>query len=193
MRIDSFIAGNASRSLAYLADLAAASFAFLLLNALCEAFGVNVARPLFFGLVVFAYHSYFLLERDGVSFGKYLRNICVISATGSKLRPAQALLRAAFIALPYAGLGGESVVPRVVALQWPGAVPLLAVLAVAWLFADLVLLEFTVAPRTLTDRVARTLVVNLPPPQPHRAPAFPMYSASDEEFGHRPPGPKERK
>jgi len=41
--------------------------------------------------------------------------------------------------------------------------------------------------RSITDRVARSLVVNIPPPQPHRAPAVPtMYSAPDAEFGPRP-------
>jgi len=47
---------------------------------------------------------------------------------------------------------------------------------------------FTLPSRqTLSDLVARTLVVNIPPPQPHRAPAAPMYSRSDVEFG-LPPG-----
>jgi uncharacterized RDD family membrane protein YckC len=40
--------------------------------------------------------------------------------------------------------------------------------------------------QTLSDIVCRTLVVNLPPPQPHRAPAGPMYSATDSEFGTPP-------
>jgi len=43
---------------------------------------------------------------------------------------------------------------------------------------------FTLPSRqTLSDLVAGTLVVNVPPPQPHRAPAGPMYSPSDAEFG----------
>jgi hypothetical protein len=46
---------------------------------------------------------------------------------------------------------------------------------------------FTLPTRqTLADLVARTLVINVPPPQPHRAPAAPMYSATDAEFGVRP-------
>jgi len=55
------------------------------------------------------------------------------------------------------------------------------------LFAPLLLelgMMFTLPSRqTLSDLVARTLVVNVPPPQPHRAPAGPMYSPSDAEFG----------
>ena len=43
---------------------------------------------------------------------------------------------------------------------------------------------FTLPSRqTLSDLVANTLVVNVPPPQPHRAPAAPMYSPTDAEFG----------
>ena len=50
---------------------------------------------------------------------------------------------------------------------------------------------FTLPSRqTLSDLVARTLVVNVPPPQPHRAPAGPMYSPSDAEFGLPPGGSK---
>jgi hypothetical protein len=62
------------------------------------------------------------------------------------------------------------------------------------LFAPLLLelgMMFTLPTRqTLSDLVARTLVVNVPPPQPHRAPAGPMYSPSDAEFGFPPGGRK---
>lgn len=51
------------------------------------------------------------------------------------------------------------------------------------LFADVYPLEFHKQPRTLTDRFAGTIVISMPPPQPHRAPAFPMYSRHDAEFG----------
>jgi hypothetical protein len=44
--------------------------------------------------------------------------------------------------------------------------------------------------RTIADFVAGTLVVNTPPLQPHRAPAAPMYSAGDAEFGYAPRKPK---
>ena len=46
---------------------------------------------------------------------------------------------------------------------------------------------FTLPSRqTLSDLLCRTLVINLPVAQPHRAPAGPMYSRSDSEFGVRP-------
>src|SRR5690606_31418931 len=47
-------------------------------------------------------------------------------------------------------------------------------------------LLFTSASVTLADLVASTRVVNTPPLQPHRAPAAPMYSATDAEFGYPP-------
>ena len=37
--------------------------------------------------------------------------------------------------------------------------------------------------RSIADLLFRTRVVRLPPLQPHRAPAGPMYSATDAEFG----------
>jgi hypothetical protein len=40
--------------------------------------------------------------------------------------------------------------------------------------------------RSVADLVAGTIVVNAPAPQAHRAPAAPMYGATDREFGPRP-------
>jgi hypothetical protein len=60
------------------------------------------------------------------------------------------------------------------------------------LFAETTLLGHSATRQTLADRVARSLVVNLPPLQPHRAPAGPMYSATDKEFGFPPRRPPRR-
>ena len=38
----------------------------------------------------------------------------------------------------------------------------------------------------VADFLFKTLVVNRPLPQPHRAPAAPMYSPTDAEFGAKP-------
>jgi uncharacterized RDD family membrane protein YckC len=62
---------------------------------------------------------------------------------------------------------------------------------VFWLWApiiivELVLMSHTPWRRTVADRLAGTVVVNRPPLQPHRAPAYPMYSERDEEFGPKP-------
>ena len=58
------------------------------------------------------------------------------------------------------------------------------------LFLELGMMFTLPSRQTLSDLVAGTLVVNVPPPQPHRAPAGPMYSPSDAEFGLPPGGRK---
>jgi len=40
--------------------------------------------------------------------------------------------------------------------------------------------------RSVADVLFGTMVINVPPPQPHRASAAPMYSPDDAEFGLRP-------
>lgn len=51
---------------------------------------------------------------------------------------------------------------------------------------DIALLSFHPLRQTVTDMVCRTTVVNSPPLQPHRAPAGPMFSQDDAEFGPKP-------
>ena len=87
-----------------------------------------------------------------------------------------------------------------VSALWSGSLllfdtqPNLPVSVVVWLaavlgavvlygLADLFMLFVHRVPRSLTDRLLRIAVVYLPPVQPHRAPAGPMYSAKDREFG----------
>ncbi len=54
------------------------------------------------------------------------------------------------------------------------------------LVIDTALLSFHPLRQTATDMVCRTTVVNSPPLQPHRAPAAPMFSLDDAEFGPKP-------
>jgi len=54
------------------------------------------------------------------------------------------------------------------------------------LLIDLALITFHRARQSVADLLCDTIVVILPPPQPHRAPAAPMFSASDAEFGYPP-------
>jgi len=60
--------------------------------------------------------------------------------------------------------------------------------AIAFLPAFLNVMMMTSLPsrQSLQDLVCRTVVVRSPPLQPHRAPAAPMFSVSDAEFGYRP-------
>jgi hypothetical protein len=55
-----------------------------------------------------------------------------------------------------------------------------------WVYESYCLTRLDGASLTIADIVAHTRVVNTPPPQPHRAPAGPMYSATDAEFGYQP-------
>jgi uncharacterized RDD family membrane protein YckC len=48
---------------------------------------------------------------------------------------------------------------------------------------ELLLIAVTPWRQSGADFLAGTLVVWMPPPQPHRAPAVPMFSAADAEFG----------
>lgn len=190
----SFAASSQNRSLAYLVDLLAVGLLFAVAAFASALLGSSHSLGMLeFSVVLFAYHACFLLQKDGVSFGKYLRNICVVNANGGKLLPSQCLLRAACIALPWACLAGEDLLPDLLWYLLPSPPAAAAVLGTMWFFADLLILEFTMARRTVTDRLARTLVVNLPPLQPHRAPAVPMYSATDAEFGTPPRRPPQER
>lgn len=54
--------------------------------------------------------------------------------------------------------------------------------------AELLLIAVTPWRQSGADFLVGTLVVRMPPPQPHRAPAVPMFSAGDAEFGVPPRG-----
>jgi uncharacterized RDD family membrane protein YckC len=98
---------------------------------------------------------------------------------GSELSVGQMFLRSMFRPMFLYAIGWTAIVvsPPPSVLMVVLAAPLVVVLG----------MMFTLPSRqTLADLVARTLVINVPPPQPHRAPAAPMYSATDAEFGVRP-------
>ena len=178
-----FTAGSSTRSLAYLFDLATVAFVFIVVYALGDALNLKLDDPMLFAALVFVYQAYFLAARTGATPGKYVRNVCVIAANGEPLVLGQAVARGFLTAFPYACLAAGAIHIDPIA---HGLVSMVPVFGVAYLFVDLVLLEYTHARRTLTDILTRTLVVKLPPIQPHRAPAVPMFSANDAEFGNPP-------
>jgi len=61
--------------------------------------------------------------------------------------------------------------------EWLVALPLIV---------ELIMIAHTPWRQSVADFLAGTIVVNSPPPQPHRAPAMPMYSSTDKEFGPPP-------
>lgn len=125
-------------------------------------------------LTYWIYESYCLKKLDGSSLGRRLFDIQVVSSLGStELSFWQTVLRP----------GVRIVFYGILVLYFsPEPVHQLDVAALPFLIETALL--FTPVSLTIADIVARTRVVNTPPPQPHRAPAGPMYSATDAEFGN---------
>ena len=122
------------------------------------------------------YHVAFFLVLDDATPGLRSLNMRIVSTTGGgSLSLAKMLVRSGFRPAMLYAFGW------LIFLAHPFFT------AEPMLFAPLLIelaMMFTLPSRqTLSDLVARTLVVNVPPPQPHRAPAAPMYSPSDAEFG----------
>jgi uncharacterized RDD family membrane protein YckC len=156
----------------------AVDFAVILLLAILAAAIIQLVRLdlLAIGLgsilVFVAYHASFLYYWSGESPGRRLLSIRVVSTRESiDLTLLQSVGRpvlrflwlVAFLPLEYAS-----------GIPW---------LSLGPIFVDLVLMTVLPSRQTVADLLCRTVVVNLPPPQPHRAPAGPMYSATDAEFG----------
>jgi uncharacterized RDD family membrane protein YckC len=124
-------------------------------------------------VVYILYESHALL-RPQYSWGRTVANVVVVRTGGAELSVRQAvarpLVRLVLFAAPFA-MNGFAYGP------WPLALPFVV---------ELALMAHTPLRRTIADVVAGTVVVNRPPQQPHRAPAFPMFSAKDEEFGPKP-------
>jgi uncharacterized RDD family membrane protein YckC len=184
----SFLASSQARVFAYAIDACAASLVLIPAAYATYMLGTPEAGALEFSLLLFASHTFFLYFRNGCSLGKYIQNIAVASADGAPLKPAQCMLRAALVAAPWFLLGitdrFQPADPNLVNSFKP-----IASAAVLWLIGDLLLIEFTTTRRGISDRLAKTLVIKLPPLQPHRAPAVPMFSANDAEFGNPPKRP----
>ena len=160
------------RYAAFAVDLLAVLLLFFVVAVSADFVGTDLARWDIFALLLFAYQASFLALRDGLTFGKYAQNISVVSVSGTPLRLWQSVVRSGIRAAPLALLEGNSDSALI------GSLLLLALVV-----ADTRLIERNPKRQSFTDRLAHSLVVDLPPPQPHRAPAGPMFSSSDAEFG----------
>jgi uncharacterized RDD family membrane protein YckC len=123
-------------------------------------------------LIFIAYHGAFAYYWVGETPGRRLLDIRVVSGRFMiDLSMAQCVARPAVRIFWL-----FSFVPFAVAARnpWYSVLPALA---------DIVLVSFLPWRQTLADFLCRTIVVRTPPPQPHWAPAAPMYSATDAEFG----------
>jgi uncharacterized RDD family membrane protein YckC len=174
-----YIAQPLRRVVAGVLDLVVLLFFVLLAAALIGQArpSEHVAAALFtYGL----YHAAFLSLLGGATPAQRVFDMRIVSMkAGGELSVGQTFLRSMFRPMFLYATGWTAVV-----LAPPPSV--LMVLFVAPLLVELGMMFTLPTRQTLTDLVARTLVINVPPPQPHRAPAAPMYSATDAEFGVRP-------
>jgi uncharacterized RDD family membrane protein YckC len=139
--------------------------------------GVALHNPLVF-IVYAVYHAVMLRLFHGTTPGLYFLDMRIVrAADGADLSIPQVLGRAA------------SRPAFLYCFWWLATLAAWAeidfVFLVAPVFLELFMMFYSPTRQTLADVVSRTLVVNVPPPQPHRAPAAPMYSRSDAEFGVR--------
>lgn len=183
-----FTASAKKRIAAFTFDFFTATLIFLCAAVALETQGIDIGTFRNFVLSHAAYHLLFLLARSGSTIGKALQNIAVASENGQRLAVWQSAIRVAVRYLPLLAV----TVPYV---EWE-AIPAILGLGVKvaagvlWL-RELHLVQNSPTRQTLADWAARSVVVNLPPPHTHRAPAGPMYSEHDAEFGappRRPPG-----
>ena len=181
------LASKSSRVVAYGFDTVMVGLAYVFVEYAGASDRARFDSPAIYPLLFFAYQLAFLQWNDGTSFGKSLRSICVIGDGGTKLTSNQAVVRAASLTVPFGLFSAQAPLSALLSF-YPDAQFLAILPGLLWLLVELFLVESGPVPRSLTDRLARSLVVNIPPPQPHRAPAVPMYSATDGEFGPRPKG-----
>ena len=188
----SFTAGSGRRLWAGAFDVISVAVIFLAIAAAAEGLRFNLSRWSVLGLVYFIYNLVCLFARDGRTLGKTAVDICVVSAAGRRLTAAESITRAAVRSWPFFLLDAQ--IARVLDgyLSFPLTVLAGTLLMAALFIAETTLLASSPTRQTIADRLAGSLVVNLPPMQPHRAPAIPMYSARDAEFGHPPGRPADR-
>jgi uncharacterized RDD family membrane protein YckC len=178
-----FSATPRKRLAAAFVDFLLVSLGALLTYASADALGHRLKFEMLVIVAYFAYHAAFLYLWAGQSPGRRTFDISVVSADGVDLRLWQAVIRS--LTRP-ALIIAASAVP---VLSFSRIVSEVQV-AAAVLLLELGLLLSLSSRRTGADMLSGTVVVNTPPPQPHRAPAVPMYSASDAEFGYPPRKPK---
>ncbi|SRR6266540_2582383 len=176
-----FIAHPARRLVAGFVDLVLSLMAAGVVAWIAQSFGYESANEMRLALAVYAlYHAAFYWLWGGQTPGLRIFDIRTVSAIGGiELSLLQALVRAGSRPLLLYLLGwvaNSTVLPFNV----------VGVIVVAPLLGELGMMLTLPSRQTLSDLLSRTIVVNVPPPQPHRAPAGPMYSATDAEFGVRP-------
>ena len=163
---------------------------FLVVGVTGEQLGIDLSSWAVLGLLYFLYQVVFLAVRDGQTLGKTAVDICVVSVDGTSVGLGRGLLRAGFRSWPFLFFDTHFLEYATGFLRNDALPASLVLLAMA--IFEITLLERSPSGQTLADRIAKTFVVNLPPLEPHRAPAVPMYSTHDAEFGSPKAPPKAR-
>jgi len=174
-----FLASAQSRIGSSVIDLAPVFFLAIVALAIFDNLGFHpMAMVAGAPLMFVAYHAYFNYEWSGESPGRRVFDIRIVSGRASSdLSVTQCIAR------------------PIVKIVWLiSFVPIAAYFRNQWysvipVFIDLFLMFSTPWRQSVADLFCRTVVVKTPPPQPHRAPAVPMYSATDAEFGVTPRKP----
>ena len=167
------------RLLASALDALALLFTLLAFLAFTETLGLSsllVAAAIPVAYV--AYNSAALLTPK-LGFGRTVAGISVVSVRGhGEITRTQAVVRPLVRVL------------AIVVAFFIGAAAGQASFLMLPFVMELALIVHTPWRQSVADLLAGTIVVNTPQPSPHRAPAGPMYSATDAEFG---PAPRRRK
>jgi uncharacterized RDD family membrane protein YckC len=182
----SFVAAPGKRVAAFVYDTFVVFLVFMLLAVLAESVGHDLSTWATFVSCAFLYHYAFLAFREGRTLGKAAQDICVVTVAGQHPHQWQALVRPAVRYMPLLLLSIKTRDWVLTEALYGLAFKLLP--SLLWL-GEYSLLRSSPLRQTVADRTARTLVVNSPTCEPHRAPAVPMYSATDAEFGFPPKRP----
>lgn len=175
-----FLASVEKRANATVVDAVLATIAALTLVLPAEKIGLPDAAPWIAGLVLFVgYQIYALRCLHGTGIGRMLSGVRVANgAIGRELTLFQCVARPL---VRVAWWGGPALLAYYVLGE--GRAAAVFYCAVVPLGLDLLLVQSLRSRQTMADLVCHTLVMKLPPLQPHRAPAAPMFSPTDAEFG----------
>ncbi len=148
----------------------------IIFSAIDDAIGLHRSAALLAAFLVFvAYHATFQYQWSGETPGCRMVGIRVVSGGRT---PDVSVVQC--IARPMASviwLCSSLPFAVMLSMQWIAFVPA---------FLSFAMISSLPSRQTVPDLLCRTLVVRTPPVQPHRAPAAPMFSVADAEFGYKP-------
>jgi|APFEC2959095171_1045051.scaffolds.fasta_scaffold02607_7 uncharacterized RDD family membrane protein YckC len=175
MTVRTHLASMERRVIAFAVDFLLLLAVVLVLTVAIEGQSYAPSITMMVALLLFIAYHWAGLSNRNYAIGRVITSITVISLkSGPELSALQCIARPS-IRLLWLLTGGlaAAFTRQPIFLFLP-------------LVIDTVLLSFHPLRQTVTDMVCSTTVVNSPPLQPHRAPAGPMFSPDDAEFGPKP-------